>query len=147
MIKQVNQGVKNTFNENLNLMTIIKGIIVSYIITIPAFIIFAIILTYVSFPEKLISPAVVIITIISILVAGSTATKSTKSRGWLNGGIVGLIYMLFLYILSSSIINNFAIDRYVATMTVIGVLTGCIGGITGINIKAGTHKRAKLRKA
>jgi hypothetical protein len=43
--------------------------------------------------------------------------------------------MFLLYIFSSLLFKNFAIDKYVVTMAVIGILTGAIGGIVGINIK------------
>ena len=143
MIKQATQGMKAVTNEHIGLLTLIKGIIVSYIITIPAFIIFAFILTYTSFPEKFISPAVIITTIVSILTAGSAVTKNLKNKGWLNGSIVGLVYMAALYIASSIIFRDFSINRYVVTMMMVGIITGSIGGIVGINLKRGTHSGRK----
>ena len=133
-----NQNVKTTINESLSPISVLKGILAAYIITIPAFMLFALILANTDFPQRLISPAVLVTTIISVLTAGSVSTKGLKNRGWLNGSIVGLIYMLILYIFSSLIYKNFVIDKYVITMTVIGVLTGAIGGIIGINIKTGS---------
>lgn len=132
---------KSTANENLSPVSVFKGILAAYIITIPSFLIFALILANTDFPQKLISPAVVVTTIISVLTAGSMSTKGIKNRGWLNGSLVGLIYMVILYIISSMIFKSFSIDKYVVTMTIIGVLTGAIGGIVGINIKKTTkHK-------
>jgi len=75
MAKQANQGVVNSFNERANLLGIFKGVIISYLITIPIFIIFALILSYTNFPERLIQPAVVITTVVSIVVAGSSVTR------------------------------------------------------------------------
>lgn len=135
MLKKSSRSVKETPNEHLKLKSIARGVLFSYIITIPSFIIFAFILRYVDFPETLISPVVIITTIISVLAAGLTVSRGMKTRGWLNGGIVGLIYMIILYILSSIIYKNFTIDRYVITMAVIGILTGTIGGVMGINLK------------
>ena len=146
MVKQLVQSGKNALSESVNLVSIGKAIIVSYIITIPAFVIFAFILTYTNFPEKYMIPAVVITTIISILVAGSTVTRKVRSRGWLNGGMVGFIYILILFIFSSIIFNSFTIDRYVITMAVIGVLTGSIGGILGVNMKPLSYPKARDKK-
>jgi putative membrane protein (TIGR04086 family) len=144
MIKQPNQAIVNTLNEYPNLKSILRGIIISYIITIPTFIIFAFILSYTNFPEKYILPAVVITTAISILMAGSSVTRNVSNKGWLNGGVVGFIYMFVLYIASSIVYGNFSIDRYVMTMGIMGALIGAIGGIVGINFKRGT--RSKYRK-
>lgn len=142
MLKQTSQGL----NEEINLMTIAKGILLSYIVTIPVFMIFAFILANTDFPEKFVMPAVVITTIISILVAGSAVTRNARSKGWLNGGMVGLIYMLLLYIISSVVLNNYRIDRYVVTMSIIGLLTGAIGGIIGINFKRSSHTKIKPKR-
>jgi len=132
--------------EKINLLVIGKAILISYIITIPAFIIFALILANTDFPHKYISPVVVITTIMSILIAGSMVSRNAKSRGWLHGGLVGFIYMFVLYILSSIIFRDFSIDRNVLTMTAIGVLTGCIGGIMGINVKKGSRSKVKYKR-
>ena len=145
MLKTSNQMSKPAVKESMSLVAVLKGILAAYIITIPAFMLFALILANTDYPQKLITPAVVITTIISVLTAGSISTRGLKNKGWLNGSIVGFLYMLILYLLSSLIYRNFAIDNYVVTMTVIGILTGAIGGIIGINIKKSTkYKRVGI---
>lgn len=145
MINSANPTTKAPLNENLDILSVLKGILIAYIITVPTFMLFALLLTNIDFPEKLITPVVVITTVISVLFAGSSATRGLKSKGWLNGGIVGFVYMLVLYFISSLIFNNFVIDKYVITMAVIGILTGAIGGITGINMKKSSkYKRGRV---
>ncbi len=141
MSKAASQNAKPEGNEGLKLISLLKGLLASYIITIPAFMVFALILSNLDFPQKLLTPAVVVITVVSVLTAGSVSTKGVRSRGWLNGSIVGFIYMLILYLFSSILCKNFTIDRYVITMTVIGVLAGAIGGIMSIN----TTKSSKFK--
>lgn len=137
MVKQVSQAI----SEHLDILSVAKGILVSYIITIPCFLIFALILTNTDFPEKFITPAVVVTTIISILSAGSIVAGKLKRRGWLNGGIVGLVYMFVLYIVSGIVFRNFSIDSYVLTMAALGIIMGCIGGIIGINLNKPSRPR------
>ncbi len=132
---EAGQNLKTVFNDRFNLFTIVKGIFLAYVVTIPMFLVFAYILSYTNYPQKLISPVVIIITAISILVAGSSVTKSIRSKGWLNGAIVGFLYMLILYIASSLAYGSFAIERHTVTVTVIGILTGIVGGIIGVNFK------------
>ncbi len=133
MSKTPSQNAKPEGNDGLKLISLLKGLLASYIITIPAFMLFALILANLDFPQKLLTPAVVVITVISVLTAGAVSTKGIRSRGWLNGSIAGFVYMLVLYLFSSILCKNFTIDRYVITMTVIGVLAGAIGGIMSIN--------------
>lgn len=130
-------------NEKMSIISLLKGLLVSYIITIPAFMLFALILANTDFPQRLTTPAVVVTTLVSVLTAGAISTKGIRNRGWLNGSIVGLIYMIILYVLSSLVYNDFSIDKYVVTMTIIGILAGAIGGIVGINAK-GTAKYKRL---
>lgn len=139
MSKTSNANTGAAVNEKMSMISLLKGLLVSYVITIPVFMLFALILANTDFPQRLTTPAVVVTTLVSVLTAGAISTKGIRNRGWLNGSIVGLVYMIILYILSSLVYNDFTIDKYVVTMTIIGVLAGAIGGIVGINAK-GTMK-------
>lgn len=143
MANQAGQGIKSAMNEHANLFMVVKGIVISYLITIPVFMVLAFILTNTDFPEKFLSPAVMIATVISVLVAGSTATQNVRSGGWLNGSLVGAAYMLILYLASSLVFRDFSINMSVITMFVIGILAGAIGGILGINVKKPGHTKHK----
>lgn len=130
-----NTGIRQEEYDTLNPLLLLKGLLASYIVTIPAFLLFALILANLDFPQRLITPVVVVITVISVLTAGAVSTRGVRSKGWLNGSIVGLVYMVILYLFSSIVYKNFALDRNVLTMAVIGVLSGAIGGIVSINTK------------
>jgi putative membrane protein (TIGR04086 family) len=138
------QNIKEVLNEHMTLVSIIKGIVISFLITIPFFAAFSLALTCTDFPEKYISSSVIITTVISIIVAGSTATSRINKRGWINGAAVGTIYMLILYILSSISFRDFSITRHSATMLIIGIVSGSIGGIIGVNFKY-NRSRKKLK--
>lgn len=135
MVRRLSQNMKAALSEHVTLWSLIKGIFAAYLITLPAFVVFSFVLTYTDFPEKYISTSVIIITIMSVLIAGSTATRNVRNRGWLNGAVVGIIYMLGLYLFSSLIFKDFTIDRHVIIMFLIGILIGSVGGIIGINFK------------
>lgn len=138
------QNIRETLNQHMTLVSIIKGIVISFLITIPFFAAFSLALSYTDFPEKYVSTSVIITTVISIIVAGSTATSKISKKGWINGAVVGTIYMLVLYILSSISFKDFSITRQTITMIIIGILSGSIGGIIGVNLKYNkSRKRAK----
>jgi len=142
MINQSSQ-IKATLNDHISFRGVVKGIIVSYLITVPAFMIFALILNNSDYSEKYISPVVFITTIIGIILAGSTATRGVKNKGWLNGSIVGVIYMFVLYLAGGVVFQDFTVDRHIITMFFIGILSGAIGGIIGINFKRSSRSRIR----
>lgn len=137
MINKTGQSAKTIMSEHANALSIAKAILISYLITIPVFAVFAYILTLTDFPQKYTPYFVIVTTILSVVIAGWSSTKYIRSKGWLNGGIVGFIYMLVLFLLSSSTYGSFSMNAHVITMFVIGTLTGSIGGILGINFKRG----------
>ncbi|MCX8130232.1 MAG: TIGR04086 family membrane protein [Clostridia bacterium] len=143
MDKQANQGLTNSIKNRMDMMSIIKGLVIAYAFTLPTFFLFSLILSYTDFPDKYITTVVIIITVMSILIAGMVSSRNVGSKGWLNGAIVGFIYVLVLYFLSSIILRDISINRSVISMTAIGILAGSIGGIVGINIKANSRVRSR----
>ena len=117
------------------LVNIIKGIIIRFIITIILFYILGIILSYTSVPEKIITPAIIVITGISILIGSSVSLIKSDSKGMMKGGAIGLIYFGILYSISSILLKNFEINIYSGIMFAATCICGGIGGIVGINIK------------
>ncbi len=47
----------------------------------------------------------------------------------INGGVIGLIYILLIYFLSSFIGSSFSLNMYSMIMIGIGVISGMLGGI------------------
>jgi len=143
MARQIGQNARAALSEHVSFSMLLKGIVASYIITIPLFVIFAIVLAYMDFPESYIGPAVDVTTAISITVAGFISTRNVRNKGWLNGGIVGFFYMFILYLLSSIVFKNFAVDRHVLAVTIAGIICGSFGGIVGINYKRSMYLGSK----
>ena len=135
MINKTSQTAKNIMSEHANVVSMVKGIGIAYFISIPLFMVFAFFLTYMDFPEKFLSSAVIITTLVSLIVAGWSSTCKVRSRGWLNGGIIGLTYMVILFVASSLAFRDCTINSHVIIMLIIGVITGSIGGILGINLR------------
>ncbi|HEX9059899.1 MAG TPA: TIGR04086 family membrane protein [Clostridia bacterium] len=139
-MKQIVQEVKS-FNDNINFFTFLKGLLVSYIVTIPFFILFAFILTFTDFPENFIKPTVLISTIVSILIGGVFVSKKARSQGWLNGAISGVLYMILLYLIGSIVLGNFDINSHVLSMLAVGAVAGAAGGVFGINLRSRSRNR------
>lgn len=121
--------------KDKNIFKIIKGSIISIIITLIALTIYAAVLSYTTVSESTMVPVVITITGISILIGSSISSISIKKKGIINGGLVGLIYIIFLYILSSIVFAGFSLNMNSIIMIIVSILTGMIGGIIGVNLK------------
>ena len=116
-------------------MNIFKGIIISILITLILLFLFSIILTYTNIGENVIPAVIIIATVISILIGSSISTIKIKRNGIINGGIIGLVYILGIYLISSIAQMGFGINVYSIIMIILSILAGMIGGIVGVNIK------------
>ncbi len=92
-----------------NIARIIKGTIFSILISLVLLLIYALILTYTNISENTIMPVVTIIVAISILTGSIISVLKIRKNGLINGGIVGLAYVIFLYIASSMCLVGFSL--------------------------------------
>ena len=124
-----------TFEKNNVIFKIFKGVGISSAFTLICLTIFSALLTYTNLSESLIQPVVISVTGISILVGSFFATRKVGKNGIIKGVLVGLIYILLIYVISS-VVNggNFALTIGSIIMILIGILCGAIGGIIGVNI-------------
>lgn len=125
----------NQSDENNKITSIIKGIIISLIITILSLVIFSMILANTNIGEDTIMPTTTIITGISILVGSIISVLKIKKNGILNGAIVGLIYIITIYILSSIVNGEFTVNLNSLILIIVTIISGMVGGIIGVNIK------------
>lgn len=122
-------------NSSNSIIKILKGSLLSIAITIILLIVFAAILTYSNINESVMPTVIIIVTAMSILIGSQIATSKIKKNGIINGGLVGTIYIICLYIISSLITKNFSLNNYSIIMMVTSVLIGGLGGIVGVNRK------------
>ena len=114
---------------------IIKGTVISIILSLILLTIYAALLSYTSISESTMVPVIITITGISILIGSSISSMHIKKQGMLNGALVGIIYMLTIYILSSIFLSSFELTTNSIIMIAVGIGTGMIGGVIGVNMK------------
>lgn len=127
--------VKVNESSSNSLLKILKGSILAIATTLIILLIYAIILTYTSVNEMTIPTVIIITTALSILIGSQITTSKIKKNGIINGMFVGIIYIMFLYIISSTITKNFSLNNYSIIMIAISIATGGLGGIIGVNRK------------
>lgn len=124
--------VSENMNEN-NIIKILKGSTISIIITLIGLLIYSIILSYTSVAETTIPVTIIIITTVSILIGSNLSTIKIKKNGIVNGALIGLIYIVFIYLLSSIVEKDFSMNLYSIVMIGGSILAGAVGGIIGVN--------------
>lgn len=127
--------IENGSDISNNIVRVIKGSIFAILISLLFLVIYACVLAYTNISETTMVPVVIVITGISILIGSSISALKIKKQGMLNGALVGLIYMIVLYMLSSVMFTGFSLDLKSICMIATGILTGMIGGIIGVNLK------------
>lgn len=121
---------------------ILRSIAISYVISMILMMIYAFLLAHTSISESTIPISTFVISLISVFIGSSLSMIKIRENGLMNGGIVGLIYILLLYILSSIFSTGFGLNGYAIAMIAFHVLIGMIGGIIGVNmIKEERKKR------
>ena len=122
--------IENNTNHYINLL---KGTLISIIISIILLLIFAAVLTYTDINENFIPTVIIIITAFSILIGSQISTSKIKKNGILNGAMVGATYIILIYVISSLFTKNFSLSYYSIIMMITGILLGGMGGILGVN--------------
>ena len=89
---------------------LIKGIVIAFVMTIAMIFLVSVLLCNTNLNESIINPLIIFATSFSILTGGFFTTKSLEKNGIITGGVLGLIYILSIYILSSILSSNFTIN-------------------------------------
>lgn len=117
-----------------DIIAILKSSIIAIIITLVCFAIFAIIIKVADLQETIIAPVVQVIRTLSIAFGGMLAAKSSKKVGWLKGGITGVVYVLFAFMISSLFGGSILMGSIIFSDILLGVIAGAVGGIIGVNV-------------
>ena len=127
-------------NNSNGIVIILKGTLISIIATIVLLMIFAAVLTYSNINENSMPTVIIVVTALCILVGSQITTLKIKRNGIINGALVGAIYILALYLISSIISKDFSLNIYSIIMMATSILIGGIGGIIGVNKKKFSKK-------
>ncbi|MBU5257425.1 TIGR04086 family membrane protein [Tissierella praeacuta] len=113
---------------------LLRGLLLAYIITCILILFFSLLLTYSSLKENKMPLMNTVIMMLSIIVGSIYVSKGIKEKGWINGGIVGIVYYSILIILNLIFLKSLKLDIFSISKLALACITGIIGGIIGINI-------------
>lgn len=121
--------------------SVFVGLGVVYVVAALFSLIFSLILKFSSVQEGQLSLSITIISFISLFIGGFVAGGRGKEKGWLLGGLTGLLYtvinFLFQFFGYDSAFNMEQIIYYICFM-----LTAVMGGILGVNIIGNRSRQA-----
>ncbi len=124
-----------TDEKDNRITKLIMGVLVGYAITCIIFLGYSMLITYTSLTEDKIPLVVAATSLISVIVAGFDAAKGAENKGWFWGIMAGLIYAIILVMIMSLVLKGFYFDTRTATIIVLSIAGGGLGGVVGINFK------------
>lgn len=123
----------NSEDTKSNFIRVIKGSAFAVVLTLILLLIYSAFLTYTKLNESTMPVFVIGITAISILIGSLMSSVNIRKNGIVNGALVGLIYIVVIYLLSSIATKTFSLNMYSIIMIIISTVAGTIGGIIGVN--------------
>ena len=123
----------NSEDTKSNFIRVIKGSAFAVVLTLILLLIYSAFLTYTKLNESTMPVFIIGITAISILIGSLMSSVNIRKNGIVNGALVGLIYIVVIYLLSSIATKTFSLNMYSIIMIIISTVAGAIGGIIGVN--------------
>ena len=117
----------------LNFFQTLKAAIIAVACALVLTVTFAVVLKFSSLPDKIILPVNLCIKAISVLVGCLCALRGEK--GWLRGGIAGLIFTFLSGLLFSFVGGGASFSWLLIVEVLFGFVAGALAGIFAVNIK------------
>lgn len=119
----------------LQLTAILKGLVSCFALLI----IMSLVLGFIfsvneSVSEDAMNRSLMVVNYTAIFIGGIMGARWAQTKGWLHGGLVGLVYMAIVVFIGSRYVSV-AIGLEIMLRIVSGFLTGALGGVLGVNLK------------
>ncbi len=89
--------------------SIFKGVIYAVVLTLILVLVFAMVIKWANLDDTIIKPVMQVIKVLCIFMGTRITIKNATNMGWMYGGIVGMLYMMFTFIIFSLVDGNFVI--------------------------------------
>ncbi len=122
-------------DRKINLKGIVKGVLISLVITMVFVIITALICYFADVPDGIISIILYIISAVSVFASSLFLAKSISNNGLLHGLILGAGYFIVIFIFSAAFKQQVGINMKFFISMSAALASGMLGGILGVNTK------------
>ncbi len=135
-MQKFDRGTKKHYDKDNKdkLLIMFKSLVLALIISLICIIIYAIVLSITPVSDNTMYIITQVITMISIAAAGIYCGKNTKTKGWLYGLLIGIIFIIILIPISMLWGQMPAFDKYFIAKLLMASSIGLIGGIIGVNV-------------
>lgn len=123
---------------NSLVLDVIKGALLSVVISLICILIFAFFIKTLGISDKLIAPINQVIKFVSIFFGVKLSLKKNREKGFLKGLLIGFVYTLLAFVVFSILSKNFCFDMSLFNDALFGTIAGIICGVIGVNIKKKT---------
>lgn len=122
-------------NENSfeGVFSVVKGALFSLALSLLLAIVFAVILRAGGISDKVIYPVNQGIKALSVALGALLFVRGEK--GWLKGGVIGLVFTALSYLAFSSLGGDFSLSWLIFAELALGFFTGALSGIIAVNLK------------
>lgn len=115
------------------LPVILKGVLFAYFLSLLAFLLVSAMLQFTRLSEAILPYIAYSTALVTIFAGAAYAAKNLTSKGWLNGGITGLVYLAGVLLFGAILSPGTGLPAGLLTKTVLAFATGAAGGIFGVN--------------
>ena len=111
---------------------ILKGLIVSYVITVTVFCFFSMVYSVSNAKDYFLYLIVRVTVIVSIAIGAIVSCSDINSKGFINGSIIGILYTVTMFALGIFLeeATNFKLE-----LVLVNIIIGLFFGIVGVNKK------------
>lgn len=125
---------QNTGDKSSKYLVMLRSLLVCFVIAFVMILVYALLLSFSSISDASMSKVTQTIMIISIAISSAYGGKKIGERGWMFGGILGLIFALLLIPFGMAFGQVLAFDIYLLAKLMVSAVVGAIGGIIGVNL-------------
>ena len=122
-------------NENSfdGVFSIVKGALFSVAFSLLFAIVFAVILRAGSITDTVIYPINQAVKVVAVAIGTLLFVRGEK--GWIKGGVIGLIFTALSYLAFSAIGGDFSLSWLIVVELAVGFFSGALSGIIAVNLK------------
>lgn len=117
-----------------NILNMFVGVGVALIVSLVLILLFALLIKWFDWSDGIITPANIVIKIVSIAVGVIFITKD-GNKGALKGAFMGLIYILMCFLVFSLLNGSFIFSISIVYDALLGLVGGAILGVIAVNLR------------